>query len=104
MSPSKQEQLEKLARTLVNSGLAFSLSEAMKKAREILKIPEEPKKEEPVDVKSLPKVDDICPAEKMAQFSVGVSDIDRDKTLKEVLEEDAKKIYDKQDNPEGKSA
>lgn len=103
MSRSKQEQLEKLARTLVSSGLAFSLSEAMKKAREILKIPEELKKEEPVDVNSLPKVDDISPVEQKAQYSVGVSDIDRDKTLKEVLEEDAKKIYDKQGNTESKT-
>lgn len=99
MSRSKEEQLEKLARTLVSSGLAFSLSEAIKKAREILKIPEEPKKEEPVDVNSLPKVDDISPVEKTAQYSVGISDIDRDKTLKEVLEEDAKEIYEKQDSP-----
>ncbi len=97
MSHSKEEQLGKLARTLVNSGLAFTLSEAMKKAREILKIPEEPAKEEPVDVSTLPKVDDISPVEKTTKYSVGASDIDTDKTLKEVLEEDAEKIYEKQD-------
>ena|SRR3989338_4414593 len=103
MNRSKDEQLEKLARTLVNSGLAFSLSEALKKAREILKIPEEPAKEEPVDVSSLPKVDELTPVEKTAKYSVGVSDIDNDKTLKEVLEEDAEKIYDGQGDSDKKA-
>ncbi len=98
MSHPKKEQLEKLARTLINSGLAFGLSEAMKKAREILKIPEEPIKEEPVDVRSLPKVDDISSVERTAQYSVGVSDIDSDKTLKEILEEDAEKVYEKKED------
>ncbi len=98
MSHPKEEQLEKLARTLIKSGLAFGLSEAMKRAREILKIPEEPVKEEPVDVKSLPKVDDISPVEKTVQYSVGVIDIDSDKTLKEILNEDAEKVYEKKDN------
>ncbi len=100
MSHPKEGQLDKLARTLINSGLAFGLSEAMKKAREILKIPEEPVKEEPVDVKSLPKVDDISPVGKTAHYSVGVSDIESDKTLKEILEEDAEKVYEKKDSPE----
>ncbi len=97
MSHPKEEQLEKLARTLINSGLAFGLTEAMKRAREILKIPEEPVKEAPVDVKSLPKVDDLSPVEKTAQYSVGVSDIDSDKTLKEILDEDAERVYEKQE-------
>ncbi len=96
MNRSKEEQLEKLAITLVNSGLVFGRSEAMKKAREILKLPEEPAKEEPVDVSGLPNIDEICPVEKTASYSIGVSDLDRDKTLKDVLEEDAKKIYGRQ--------
>ncbi len=95
MNRSKEEQLEKLAVTLVNSGLVFGRSEAMKRAREILKIPEEPAKEEPVDVSGLPNVDELCPVEKSVCYSVGISDIDRDKALKEVLEEDAEKIYGK---------
>lgn len=98
MSHSKEGQIEKLARTLVNSGLAFNLSEAVKRAKEMLKIPEEPLKEEHVDVKSLPKVDDISPVEKTGRYSIGVSDIDTDKTLKEVLDEDAERIYEKQQN------
>ena len=94
-----QEQLEKLARTLVNSGLVSTPGAAMKKAREMLKV-KEPEIQEKVDITTLPKIDDIKTVK--ASISVGVSDLDKDKTLKEVIEEDAKKIYDKQSESDNK--
>ena len=94
-----QEQLEKLARTLVNSGLASTPGAAMKKAREMLKV-KEPEVQEKVDITTLPKIDDIKTVK--ASMSVGISDLDKDKTLKEVIEEDAKKMYDKPvEKPDG---
>ena len=88
MTQEKYEQLDKLVRTLLVSGLESTSANAMKKAKEMLKITDPPQK---IDATKLPKVDDLTPV----TYSSGISDLDSDKTLKEVVEEDAKKIYDK---------
>ena len=88
-----QEQLEKLARTLLNSGLALNSAEAMKKAKEILKVAP---KEEKVDIEKLPKIGDL---KAVSKISLGISDLDKDKSLKEVVEEDAEKIYNNKKTP-----
>lgn len=93
MTPEQELQLEKLARTLVKGNLASNYKEALQTAREILKIPEE-SKEAGANIAiagPLPKVDDIEPI----PVSLGV-DFDRDKTIREILEEDAKTIYGKE--------
>lgn len=79
--------LAKLARTLINSGLESDPGEAMKKAREMLKI----KDPEP-DKNRLPKIEDIEAAGKTNEL--------RDGSLKDLVEEDAEMIYGKQ--PSGK--
>jgi len=80
----KYDQLEKLASTLLKSGLASSSAEAMKRAKEILKI--KPEKEK-IDIENLPKIDDITAVDKES------GELEKDKSLKELLEEDAEKIY-----------
>ena len=75
--------LSKLAKTLVNSGLASDSEDALKKAKEILRI----KDVEP-DKSTLPKIEDIQAAGKTPEAS-------GDGSLKEIVEEDAKTIYGK---------
>ncbi|MAG15908.1 hypothetical protein CMO88_02505 [Candidatus Woesearchaeota archaeon] len=84
-----EEQLSKLARTLLKSGLVSNYAEAMKKAKELLKVKT---REESVDVKTLPKIEDI------EEINIASVDLNKDKSLKEMVEEDAKKIYGKQQN------
>lgn len=92
MTPEQELQLDKLARTLVKSSLASSYREALKRAREMLKIPEEPQAEAPEpNPGELPTVGEI----EEVPISLGI-DFEKDKTLKEVLEEDAKTIYGKE--------
>jgi len=80
MNKVKQEQLQKLVKTLVNSGLASNPSEAMKKAKEMLNIEDK----EVIDISKLPKLEEI--ENTTQQF-------DKEKTLKELMEEDAEKVY-----------
>jgi len=87
----KSDQLNKLAKTLENSGLAANPADAMKRAKDILKIRDPVKKAVEVDPASLPKIDDIKAVENPS------SDVDKDSNLKDLIEEDASKIYDKQD-------
>ena len=96
MNPDKEMQLEKLARTLVKSGLTSNYREALHRAREILKIPDEPPEARAADAapEQLPSVGEIEPV----HISLGI-DFEKDKTLKEVLEEDAKTIYSKEASP-----
>ena len=87
MKMKKEEQVQKLAKTLVRSGIAGDYGEALKNARSILKVPEPAQKKEegPVDPSSLPKLDDIAPAP--------AAGFDGDASLKDVVEEDAGSIY-----------
>ena len=101
LNPEKQLQLDKLARTLLKSNLAGSYEDAVSTARTILKIPEPLEPLEPleqpqvtVDVFQLPEVEDISPV----PVSIG-ADFSSDKTLKEVLDEDARRVYNKQLSP-----
>ncbi|MBI2664283.1 hypothetical protein HYX10_02980 [Candidatus Woesearchaeota archaeon] len=71
-------QVDKLAKTLVSTGLAMNYAEALSKAREMLKV-----KEQADDITKLPKIEEIAEAGEM------------EKTLKELVEEDAEKIYNK---------
>ncbi|MBS3132879.1 hypothetical protein J4470_01975 [Candidatus Woesearchaeota archaeon] len=82
---AKYDHLEKLARTLLKSGLASNSAEAMKRAREILKI--KPEKEK-INIESLPKIDEIKAAD-----SKHAGELETDRSLRELLEEDAEKIY-----------
>ena len=84
------KQLEKLAKTLLNSGLASNSAEAMKKSKEILKVGDK----EEIDIEKLPKIEDV------EAVRTSDNDFDKDKSLKEVVEEDAEKIYNKQKNSE----
>ena len=86
---NKYNQLDKLAKTLLSSGLVSNSADAMKRAKEILKV--KPEKEK-IDIASLPKVDDIKAAD---------SD-NVDKTLKELMEEDAGKVYNSKQAPSEK--
>ena len=90
MNMEKEKQVQKLARTLVRTGMARDHANALKSARSILKVPEpaEKKKDEPVDPSSLPTLEDISPARGRAG-----SELDRDRALKDVVEEDAGRIY-----------
>ena len=81
------EQVEKLAKTLIKSGLESNPAEATKKAREMLNVTH---KEEPVDIGKLPKLEDMKPVSKTQV------DLNKDKSLKDMIEEDAEKIYNKQ--------
>ena len=89
MTPQQQEeQLQKLAKTLVNSALCHSMPEALKRAREILKIPEE-KKPEPENNGKLPNIEEI----------EAVKDApEPEQNLKELMEEDAERIYRQKKN------
>jgi hypothetical protein len=78
-----EEQLHKLAKTLVASGLTSSVAEAMKKAREILKV-REPQPEQTVSSDNLPKVEEISSMRQQAA---------EDEAVQEILEEDSEKIY-----------
>ena len=75
------EHLDKLAQTLINSGLASDPVEAMKKARQMLKI----KDPEP-DKSRLPKIEDIQNAGKAPEMR-------GDGSLRDLVEEDAERIY-----------
>ncbi|MBI2137457.1 hypothetical protein HYU12_02980 [Candidatus Woesearchaeota archaeon] len=87
MTPQQQEeQLQKLAKTLVNSALCHSMPEALKRAREILKIPEE-KKTEPENNGKLPNIEEL----------EAVKD-EPEQNLKELMEEDAERIYRQKKN------
>ena len=77
---NKYNQLDKLAKTLLSSGLVSSSAEAMKKAKEILKL--KPEKEK-IDIATLPKIEDIKAADSGKV----------DKSLKELMEKDAGKVY-----------
>ena len=79
-----KHQLDKLARTLINSGLASTPADAMKKAKDILKVDDT----EPVDKAKLPKIEDIEPVPPSSRTKL-------DHTHKEVVDEDAEKIYNK---------
>lgn len=90
MSPDKQMQVEKLARTLLKSGLSSSYPDALSKARSMLKIPEPAAGlPESPDPSALPKVDDIIP------ISLG-ADFDRDASLKEAVDEEGRRIYSRE--------
>ena len=75
------EHLDKLAQTLINSGLASDPVEAMKKARQMLKI-----KDPELDKSRLPKIEDIQNAGKAPEMR-------GDGSLRDVVEEDAERIY-----------
>jgi Arc/MetJ-type ribon-helix-helix transcriptional regulator len=83
MNNAKIEQLRKLARTLVSSGLAPSQSEAIRQAKDMLKmndvkLPEDsPKKQ--AEPATLPRVDQLDGAP--------------DDSMKDVMEEDADSVY-----------
>lgn len=74
------EQIEKLARALLNGGIASNQADAEKRAREILNIPEPVEEVQPV---SLDQVESV----------VIDKDFTSDKTLKDLLDEDSKDVY-----------
>ncbi len=74
------EQIEKLARALLNGGIASNQKDAEKRAREILKIPEPADETQPVPLEQVESV-------------IIDKDFTSDKTLRELLEEDSKDVY-----------
>jgi hypothetical protein len=83
MNNAKIEQLRKLARTLVSSGLAPSQAEAIRQAKDMLKmndvkLPEDSPKQKP-EPATLPRVDQLDGAS--------------DESMKDVMEEDADSVY-----------
>lgn len=82
------EQLKKLVRALVNGGIAGNEKEAIDKAREMLKMPKVISDEKEESPESLPGIGEI------SEVPIDL-DIDKNKTLKELLEEDGKKVYGK---------
>ena len=77
----KTEQVHKLAKTLVNSGLASNLKSGMEKAKQMLKI------EDDEDLSKLPK------AEELSEVTLHDMGADGDKALRQLLDEEADRVY-----------